>query len=199
MKIWTPNEFKTVNWKNGGGLTEELLVYPEVDPFKWRMSVATIQSSGPFSFFRGYRRILVLLSGEIAITHSHKSEVILQPMNPYLFEGDMKTDCRLLSESSRDFNFIFNPDFVDCKLSCTVVKAGDKVRLKEGPCFVYVSEGRVRIHDSTCLETTYVLERHHLCQFEEQQLAIDLEPCGEGPAQLITLEIHHKNIDSTRF
>ena len=53
-------------WKNGGGATRELACSPlgaDMAHFDWRVSVATIAQSGPFSCFAGVDRIITLLSG----------------------------------------------------------------------------------------------------------------------------------------
>jgi environmental stress-induced protein Ves len=51
-------------WKNGGGITREVIRVPAGDgPFRWRVSVAQIDAPGPFSNFAGYRRTMVLLRG----------------------------------------------------------------------------------------------------------------------------------------
>lgn len=52
-------------WKNGAGQTRELLSesLPADDGFAWRISVATIVSSGPFSCFPGVDRSFVKLGG----------------------------------------------------------------------------------------------------------------------------------------
>ena len=46
-------------WKNGGGSTTEIAVAPPgagFDSFDWRISLATISHSGPFSTFAGIDR-----------------------------------------------------------------------------------------------------------------------------------------------
>jgi environmental stress-induced protein Ves len=51
-------------WKNGGGITREVIRVPAGDgPFRWRVSIAQIDAPGPFSNFAGYRRTMVLLRG----------------------------------------------------------------------------------------------------------------------------------------
>ena len=48
-------------WKNGGGSTTEIAIAPlgaTVDKFDWRISLATIANSGPFSVFPGVDRTL---------------------------------------------------------------------------------------------------------------------------------------------
>ena len=52
-------------WKNGGGTTKEIgkLLPPNESSYLWRASNADMTTSGPFSDFTGYDRILLLLSG----------------------------------------------------------------------------------------------------------------------------------------
>jgi environmental stress-induced protein Ves len=53
-------------WKNGGGRTRALLTEPAgatIESFDWRVSVASIDGSGPFSTFPNIDRTLVLFRG----------------------------------------------------------------------------------------------------------------------------------------
>lgn len=50
-------------WKNGGGVTRELAVWPGAADWRWRLSVAEVASDGPFSNFEGVQRWLAVLSG----------------------------------------------------------------------------------------------------------------------------------------
>ncbi|WP_257548155.1 HutD family protein [Sphingopyxis sp. DBS4] len=57
-------------WKNGGGVTRDVAVFPEGaddGSFLWRASVATIAAAGPFSRFPEIDRTLMLLDGELVI------------------------------------------------------------------------------------------------------------------------------------
>ena len=64
MRIVRQSQFKASPWKNGGGITHEAMRSPPTgDPFRWRVSVAHIDASGPFSDFAGYARTMVLLRG----------------------------------------------------------------------------------------------------------------------------------------
>jgi environmental stress-induced protein Ves len=64
MRVIRHSSLAAVPWKNGGGVTREALrVPPAGDPFQWRLSVARIDTAGPFSDFAGYRRFMVLLQG----------------------------------------------------------------------------------------------------------------------------------------
>ena len=43
-------------WRNGGGVTRELLTWPNADDWIVRLSVADIEKDGPFSAFPGDRK-----------------------------------------------------------------------------------------------------------------------------------------------
>ena len=58
-----------VPWKNGGGVTRELLRLPAGSGDDWtlRISVADIAADGPFSPFPGITRWFAVLTGEPAL------------------------------------------------------------------------------------------------------------------------------------
>ena len=57
-------------WKNGGGVTREIAVFPDgagLDDFLWRISMAEVSQTGPFSRFEGVDRHLTVLSGRMRL------------------------------------------------------------------------------------------------------------------------------------
>ena len=68
LRIFGPGDFRVMPWKNGAGSTTELLIDPPgatlAGGFRWRVSMATVAESGPFSSFPGLDRTLLLLEGE---------------------------------------------------------------------------------------------------------------------------------------
>ena len=56
---------RTYPWRNGGGVTRELLTWPPLSGDDWavRVSVATIDKDGPFSAFPGIQRWFAVLDG----------------------------------------------------------------------------------------------------------------------------------------
>ncbi len=61
---------RAVPWKNGGGVTEEIAVYPSdagFDDFAWRISMARVGQGGPFSRFPGVDRTLAVLEGRMRL------------------------------------------------------------------------------------------------------------------------------------
>src|ERR1700722_12611735 len=71
-----------VPWKNGGGVTRDVIVSPAgatLDNFDWRISIAEIAASGPFSRFPGIDRKLAVLEGKVALTVEGSAPVVLDP------------------------------------------------------------------------------------------------------------------------
>jgi len=99
-------------WKNGGGDTREIAVWPPgagIDNFGWRASVATIGEDGAFSVFPGMDRHIMLLAG---IGVHLQGEAIDHRLDtrwqPFAFSGDDALTCTLLEPgtSSTDFNIM---------------------------------------------------------------------------------------------
>lgn len=56
MQIVRPAEFRAQPWKNGGGVTHEIVRWPDEERYDVRISIADDRAAGPFSRFPGYRR-----------------------------------------------------------------------------------------------------------------------------------------------
>ncbi|WP_369820961.1 HutD family protein [Pseudorhodoferax sp. Leaf274] len=95
-------------WKNGGGSTREIASWPPgagFDGFDWRVSVASIAASGPFSRFAGVDRIITLLGGDgVRLQGEGIDHHLATPLAPFAFSGDARIDCTLLGGASSDFN-----------------------------------------------------------------------------------------------
>ena len=105
-----PGEYREMPWKNGGGSTTELLIEPPgatlAGGFLWRLSMAAVADSGPFSRFPGIDRTLLLLEGNgLELDHGPQGQAWLRgPLEPVAFSGDWTTRGRLLDGPCRDFN-----------------------------------------------------------------------------------------------
>jgi environmental stress-induced protein Ves len=103
------SSFTALPWKNGGGITHEAIrVPPTGDAFLWRVSVAQIESSGPFSDFAGYDRKMVLLRGHgIALQFGSGKQCALRSVGDIVeFDGGMATRCELLDGPCVDLNLM---------------------------------------------------------------------------------------------
>lgn len=101
-----------VPWKNGGGLTREIVCRPAgagIEAFDWRVSIATIDAPGPFSAFDGIDRVIVLLDGAGVRLHAPGSGIdhrLDAPLAPFAFAGEAALACELLGGASTDFNLM---------------------------------------------------------------------------------------------
>lgn len=96
-----------VPWRNGGGLTRELLAWPSPAGWLLRLSVADIASDGPFSAFPGVTRGFVVLDGVgVALAFADGPREVRPGDAPLVFDGAAAPGCRLLGGPVRDFNLM---------------------------------------------------------------------------------------------
>ena len=113
-------------WRNGGGLTRELAAWPADGAWRWRMSVAEVTASGPFSRFEGITRWFAVLKGDgVALTVRTPSdsneagacEHRLTATDPALcFDGGASTHCALLGGPTQDFNLMVQGDCLPARI-----------------------------------------------------------------------------------
>jgi hypothetical protein len=99
VQIVRQSSFVATPWKNGGGITHEAIRVPASgEPFLWRVSVAHIAASGPFSDFAGYNRKMVLLRGAgVALNFANGEQRELRRIGDLVeFDGALATHCELL-------------------------------------------------------------------------------------------------------
>jgi uncharacterized protein len=98
-----------VPWKNGGGITHEVIRVPATgDPFLWRVSIAQIDASGPFSNFTGYSRKMVLLRGAgLRLKFAAGPDRHLHHIGDMTeFDGAVATQCELVDGPCMDLNLM---------------------------------------------------------------------------------------------
>jgi environmental stress-induced protein Ves len=113
------SSFKTTPWKNGGGVTHEALrMPPQGDPFRWRISVAEVAASGPFSDFSGYHRSMTLLRGAgLDLKFTDGRRIRLSGVGDLAeFDGADAPHCDLLAGPCSDLNLIVTRAIADPKL-----------------------------------------------------------------------------------
>jgi environmental stress-induced protein Ves len=113
---FSPSAYKVMPWKNGAGSTTELAIAPQgasvQSGFDWRISLAQVPSSGPFSSFPNYQRTILLLRGDpMRLVHQGQGDHLLQPFQPYDFHGAWQTEGILTGRPVEDFNVMVRNDF----------------------------------------------------------------------------------------
>ena len=108
MRLLKAEGHRRMPWKNGGGETTEIAVHPEgadLERFDWRVSMARVAASGPFSRFEGVDRTLAILDGEgmdLDVGGAHRR--LDADTAPLLFPADVSTTARLLNGPVADLN-----------------------------------------------------------------------------------------------
>jgi len=101
-------ERAAIPWRNGGGVTRDVIVSPAsatLDAFDWRISIAEIARDGPFSRFPGIDRKLAVLAGKVALTVEGRGPVALDTHGPVLdFPGEAAVEGHVIDGPSTDLN-----------------------------------------------------------------------------------------------
>jgi uncharacterized protein len=109
MRILRSRDYRRMPWKNGGGETVEIAVFPEgagLGEFEWRVSMATVASDGPFSIFPDIDRTLSILDGDgmQLLVEGREAVVLTQGSEPLPFPADAVASATLLAGPIVDLN-----------------------------------------------------------------------------------------------
>lgn len=108
MRVRRASEYRVMPWKNGGGSTTEIEIWPAgatLDGFDWRLSMARIEADGPFSAFPGIDRTLTLLDGARVDLEVEGKPAVLTPDRPTLqFTGEDRVASTVPAGPIVDFN-----------------------------------------------------------------------------------------------
>jgi uncharacterized protein len=127
-------------WRNGGGLTRELLAWPNAADWQLRLSVADIERDGPFSAFPGVQRWFCVLQGEgVALQfHSHTQSLLVGDP-PLVFDGAAAPGCHLLGGPTRDLNLMLRGLGAGAAGGLEPVQAGQPWQPNAGVCGLFTA------------------------------------------------------------
>lgn len=92
IRILRAADRAAVPWKNGGGVTREVAVWPpgsDLNTFDWRISIAEVRDEGPFSLFENIDRTLTILEGRMALAFPDHTVERDAHSAPLPFPGDV--------------------------------------------------------------------------------------------------------------
>lgn len=95
-----------------GGTTQELFISPKSATvqernFDVRISTATVEEEeSTFTNYQGYLRKLMVLEGELTVSHENHHSIQLVPFEQDFFSGDWNSTSK---GKVRDFNVIYKP------------------------------------------------------------------------------------------
>lgn len=122
-----------VPWKNGGGLTREVAVWPpesNFENFDWRVSLAEVHAAGPFSSFPGVDRQMAVLAGRLTLTIEGGESLALSPDSPPLgFAGETRIVVQATHGMVTDLNVMTRRGRFSARLQRCVVRAAQQLTL----------------------------------------------------------------------
>lgn len=176
-------------WKNGGGITRQLLIQPpaaNLDNFTLRISIADVDSDGPFSDFTGIDRTLGLLSGDgLTLLEHGRPLTTLQPGGElYVFDGGRAISSQRLAGKVQDFNVMTRRGAASHQATRLSLPAAQTLCIN-GPTLLLLAEG----------ETLQVAGRdgqqtlgHRDALWLENAAELQLQP--SAPCNLIVVTVH---------
>ena len=109
MRILAPSEFRAQPWKNGGGITHEIVRWPDPSSERYdvRISLADDRQAAPFSRFPGYRRWSFLAAAApIELYVDGELRRLTQLGDLLEVDGDVPIRCELPGGPTRLFNIL---------------------------------------------------------------------------------------------
>jgi hypothetical protein len=138
-------------WKNGGGVTRELLRLPVAgndarkDDWTLRISVADIDADGPFSPFPGITRWFAVLDGAgVRLRFAERTLNVRPGESPLRFDGADAPDCTLLQGPTRDLNVMVRSDRADSLVTPATLR--DEAGPGTSPGFGFFALRPVALH-----------------------------------------------------
>ena len=132
-------------WKNGGGSTTEIMVFPPgagFDDFDWRVSLATIAQSGPFSVFPGIDRTLALVDGAGVLLDFGGERVVLGADEPVVrFAGEDAVHATVAGGPTTDFNVMTRRGRCRHKLERQQVRGRQALARRSGTTLLFLADG----------------------------------------------------------
>lgn len=113
-----PESQTTLAWRNGGGLTRQILRIGSESDYAWRASLARVDNSGPFSAFPGHVRVIALVEGgPLHLKFPDGQALPVEPrLKPRPFPSRAAPMGELGESPATVFNLIYDPRQVQAQL-----------------------------------------------------------------------------------
>jgi len=148
MRHLRPEDYRVMPWKNGGGVTTEIAIYPDDagisgGGFIWRVSIAEVAVDGPFSRFPGYDRHIMTIAGNgmMLEAEGHGEIDLSQRFAPRQFSGDWDVDGKLIDGPVRDFNLMVARERAMGSLAVDTLSTRQRYSADGGTLLLHVLEG----------------------------------------------------------
>ncbi len=152
MDVLRAENHRRMPWKNGGGETIEIAVFPTgagLDDFDWRVSMARVDTDGPFSAFAGIDRTLTILDGAgLVLSIEGEDPITLtEASEPLPFRADVPTRAALIDGPVTDLNVMTRRGRQTHTVIRLTIEGQVELTLAGASNLVVCLEGRVDVGD----------------------------------------------------
>lgn len=176
IQIVRAENHREMPWRNGGGVTTEIAVYPpgaSMENFEWRVSLATMAGAGPFSAFPGVDRLLTVVDGRGVrlqigggppVTCTRASE-------PLQFGGDLPVEARTVDGIVTILNIMVRRGRCRASLDRHIAAEIQELPLSAPISLVLCRDGQVTLSQEEWSET-----------LANDDVAVSFRPSDAGPS-----------------
>ncbi|RFB78627.1 HutD/Ves family protein [Methylovirgula sp. 4M-Z18] len=162
MRLIPASSYTSMPWKNGGGVTTEIAVYPEgagLETFEWRVSTAHVASDGPFSLFPNIDRTLSVLNGGGIVLHGGETVSLTPQTMPYAFAADTPVSAALIDGAIDDLNVMTRRGEWTHSVKCVDFDSRWVDEALDDLVLIYCAAGHISLARDEVTGGTLVLEK----------------------------------------
>ena len=192
MRILRSADYHRMPWKNGGGETREIAVWPigaALAELEWRVSLATVAADGPFSIFADVTRTLCVIQGagiELQV-EDEPARVLQTRSEPCTFDGAAPAHAVLIDGPIVDLNVMSRRGHFRHRVSRHVF-AGSRDFLTSGAAtIVFCCEGTLACSSATQRDE---LKAQDCALFEGAPQAVRLD--ARRLAETLVIELYRE-------
>lgn len=188
MRLIRHSKYRRQPWKNGGGETIEIAVSPPEatkDDFDWRVSMARVESDGPFSMFPGIDRTLTIIDGEGIELDVEGHGLAKLTDAPHAFPGDRPTSARLLGGAITDLNVMTRRGVLAHRVSRLVLTGPRDIVVRSPTVLVYCVSGGLLVEDDVASPVEVTAGDTLLV--ETRPMDLRFSPIGSASAILVEI------------
>lgn len=172
-------------WANGGGSTRQVAIDPPgasmATGFRWRVSIATVASGGPFSVLPGVDRSTWLLAGAgVRLDCGDRQVVLDRRLQRFDFAGETPIACTLLAGPCEDLNVMAARSLVRVDATMHELAPGASLDLAAAPQRLLLA-----VFGSFSLDGVGVVGERHALRIDDATRAA-LRVGAEGCVVLVT-------------
>ncbi len=191
MQYLAKDHYVSMPWRNGKGTTQEIARHPAApEIFDWRLSLASLDSDGPFSSYPTYQRVVVLVQGEGFTLHfaDGAAQTLDELGSAAIFAGEADVQCTLVDGPCRDLSLMVRaPGTV---LAAQVLDPTQEFRLPaavgaQRAVFGLSGQSQVVIEGADQAPQPTVLQAGDCVLFDELDGEIALAPLGADSRALL--------------